>query len=168
MLPFTDRVLKVCDRKKDHCTEELRKRAMACNNFVAAEDAYQYNCNKRFSVASSKEPKQSTSSGRPVIEDCNDAFNKSRNESLEDEVKHIIQTAAKIALDDIKSINYQYEEYPDKDISDIEKGSERLPSYLRLLITCIIKSPTKAVSIGQNYCPGHPPKVLYYTKKSAE
>ena len=74
-LPFKNQVLKVCDRRQDDWGEEVRLRTMACNDLVAAEARYHYNCNKRFSSCLKKETTNSETLGPPVVSECDAAFN---------------------------------------------------------------------------------------------
>ena len=91
-----------------------------------------------------------------------DARHKSSKDNSGDEAKCIIQTTAKIILNDIRSTNHQRENHSsNKKIANIEKSSEWLPKYLNLLMKSIMKSKTKSVSTNQLYRADNLPKVLY-------
>ena len=99
-LPFKDQILAVCNRRQNEWTDQLRWRAISCNNQVAYESRYHYKYNKTFTTDLQKGAKQPTRDGRPIVEDSFNLF----SEWLEIEVDPIEWSKKMVALDSTDDI----------------------------------------------------------------
>ena len=80
----------------------------------------------------------------------NDKWYQSRKDIVEEEAERVVKQAAKIILGQIRSAQYDVEEYPlHEQISSIKFGKEWVPGYLRLFIETLVKKDLKQTSIAQ-------------------
>ena len=79
-----------------------------------------------------------------------DAWYNARKENPTEEAERIIETAAKLILNDIRSANFDVKTYPNLGkIESVEDESNYLPPYLRLFMQGLSKKSLKEISIGQ-------------------
>ncbi|CAG2250738.1 unnamed protein product [Mytilus edulis] len=91
-------------------------------------------------------------------------YNQPKDEDIQVKQKRLIEVAAKLILNDIKSIPTNKEVYPDPSIlSSISANQEFLPSSLRTFLTTLLNSMTsdiKICSIGQAVMQATRPRVI--------
>ena len=80
----------------------------------------------------------------------NNAWYEMREKDLKKESESIINTAAKLILSDIRSINLESDIYPlENEIADINICESLLPESLRKFLEVFTKNRLKRVAIGQ-------------------
>ena len=80
----------------------------------------------------------------------NNAWYEMREKDLKKESERIINTAAKLILSDIRSINLESDIYPlENEIADINICESLLPESLRKFLEVFTKNRLKRVAIGQ-------------------
>ena len=73
-----------------------------------------------------------------------------RMSDVEDEAERIIKTAAKLIMEDIRSVKYENEFYPAKEsMGDLTTNREWMPPYLQVMMSYLVKAPLKQASLGQ-------------------
>ena len=91
-------------------------------------------------------------------------FSQAKQDDYEAEKQRLVETAAKLLKNDIRSLNYCAKEYPScDDLSSIKKAIAYLPKSLRLFMNILVagKNPDKKIaSIGQALIRAARPRVL--------
>eukprot|EP00795_Rhopilema_esculentum_P010571 gene10571-19306_t len=113
-------------RQYDFRAEEVKRRVINCVDLVQEEALYHDDCRVRFT------------------------WYESRKDIVEEEAERVVKQAAKIILGQIRSAQFDVEEYPSQDqISSIKFGKEWVPGYLRLFIETLVKKGLKQSRIAQ-------------------
>ena len=74
-LLFRDKILSICNDRKDDWAEDVQLRIMSCSDLVAPGAIYHYNYYQRFAVNLEKDSVKKPSIGRLVVKDLDAKFN---------------------------------------------------------------------------------------------
>ena len=87
-------------------------------------------------------------------------YNQRMNDA-EDEAERIVKTAAKLIMEDIRSVRFENEFYPTKEsMADVKQNLEWLPPYLKLLMLYLVKIPLKQASFRPRNSSGSKTKIM--------